>query len=167
MNGLEQNQEPWPIIGQSDVEGVCRDSAKSILTLEHAFEGGDLASRLTLGHFEQVLGPKLCDAYSRLAENVAEPLHNLRVKSVKALLAQLQNDLLPTQSGKRGCERSRANARRFCRERIALHDSAFNSSMPGSIRVQARLFASNRSWVPVSGHDSSRRVNFAMNSLGS
>src|SRR5262245_60571033 len=93
----EENQERWPVIGQSDVADVCREICESIVGLERAFEAGELSSRLTSGCFEQVLGPLLYETYRKLADNAPGPLHHLRVDAVRALLAQLQNDLLPIQ----------------------------------------------------------------------
>ncbi len=58
---------------------------------------GSLSSRLTSGCFEQVIGPLLYETYGKLAESAPGPLHHLRVDAVRALLAQLQNDLVPTQ----------------------------------------------------------------------
>ena len=87
----------WPVIGQSDVADVCRDISESIVELERAFEAGELSSRLTSGCFEQVLGPLLYERYGRLAGSGPGPLHHVRVEAVRALLAQLQNDLLPNQ----------------------------------------------------------------------
>jgi hypothetical protein len=93
----EEHQERWPAIGQSDVADVCREICESIVGLESAFEAGGLSSRLTSGCFEQVLGPLLYETYGKLADNAPGPLHHLRVDAVRALLAQLQNDLVPTQ----------------------------------------------------------------------
>lgn len=93
----EEHQEMWPVIGQSDVDDICRKICESIVELERAFEAGELSSKLTSGCFEQVLGPPLYEIYGKLAENAPGPLHHLRVDAVDALLAQLQNDLIPTQ----------------------------------------------------------------------
>jgi hypothetical protein len=93
----EEHQESWPVVGQSDVADVCSEICESIVVLERAFEVGDLSSRVTSGCFEQVLGPRLCQTYRKLVGNVPGPLHHLRVDAVHALLAQLQNDLVPTQ----------------------------------------------------------------------
>ena len=93
----EEHQERWPVIGQSDVADVCRKICAAIVELERAFEAGGLSSRLTSGCFEQVLGPPLYETYGKLANNAPGPLHHLRVDAVNALLAQLQNDLVPTQ----------------------------------------------------------------------
>jgi hypothetical protein len=93
----EEHQERWPVIGQSDVAEVCQEICVSIAGLERAFEAGELSSRLTSGCFEQVLGPQLYWTYGELTDNAPGPLHHLRVDAVRALLAQLQNDLLPTQ----------------------------------------------------------------------
>ena len=86
-----------PVIGQSDVTDVCREICESIVGLERAFEAGELSSRLTSGCFEQVLGPLLYETYGKLANSAPGPLHHLRVDAVRALLAQLQNDLIPSQ----------------------------------------------------------------------
>ena len=72
-------------------------SAESIFGLERAFESGELSSRLTSGRFERVLGPLLYETYEKLADNAPGPLHHLQVDAVRALLTQLQNDLVPTQ----------------------------------------------------------------------
>jgi hypothetical protein len=93
----KEHQERWPIIGQSDVADVCQEISESIVVLERAFEAGELSSRLTSGCFEQVLGPRLYETYGKLADNPPGPLHHLRVDAVRALIAQLQNDLVPTQ----------------------------------------------------------------------
>jgi hypothetical protein len=87
----------WPVIGQPDVANICREICESIVGLERAFEAGELSSRLTSGCFEQVLGPQLYETYGKLADSASGPLHHLRVDAVRALLAQLENDLLPTQ----------------------------------------------------------------------
>jgi hypothetical protein len=92
----EKHQERWPVVGQSAVADVCREICESIIDLERAFEAGELSSRLTSGCFEQVLGPMLYETYGKLADNAPGPLHHLRVDAVRALLAQLQNDLVPT-----------------------------------------------------------------------
>jgi hypothetical protein len=94
---LKEHQERWPIIGQSDVTDVCREICQSIVELERAFEAGELSSRLTSGCFEQVLGPLIYGTYGKLAGNAPGPLHHLRVDAVRALLAQLQNELVPIQ----------------------------------------------------------------------
>ena len=93
----DEHQERWPVIGQSDVPDVCREICESIVGLERAFEAGELSSRLTSGCFEQALGPLLYETYGKLAISAPGPLHHLRVEAVLALLAQLQNDLLPIQ----------------------------------------------------------------------
>jgi hypothetical protein len=93
----EEYQERWPVIGQSDVADVCREICEYIEGLERAFEAGELSSRLTSGGFEQVLGPLLYETYGKLADKAPGPLHHLRLDAVRALLAQLQNDLVPTQ----------------------------------------------------------------------
>ena len=93
----EEHQTKWPVVGQSDVADVCREICESIVGLERAFEARELSIRLTSGCFEQVLGPKLYETYGKLADDAPGPLHHLRVDAVRALLAQLQNDLLPTR----------------------------------------------------------------------
>lgn len=93
----EAHQESWPAIGQSEVADACREICESVLELERAFEAGELSSRMTSGRYEQLLGPPLCEAYEKLADSAPGPLHQLRVDAVQALLAQLQNDLVPTQ----------------------------------------------------------------------
>ena len=95
--GSEEHQGRWPVIGQSDVADFCRELCESIVGLERAFEAGELSSKLTSGCFEQVLGPLLYETYGKVADNAPEPLHHLRVDAVRALLVQLQNDLVPTQ----------------------------------------------------------------------
>lgn len=94
---VQDDQEKWPIIGQSDVAGVCRNICESIVDLERAFEAGELANRLTSSHFEHVLGPPLYKVYAKLAESAPGPLQHLRIDAVHALLALLQNDLIPIQ----------------------------------------------------------------------
>ena len=94
---LVEHSERWPIIGQSHVANICQDICGSVVGLEHAFEAGKLSSRLTSGCFEQALGPLLYETYRKLADSAPGPLHHLRVEAVGALLAQLQNDLLPIQ----------------------------------------------------------------------
>jgi hypothetical protein len=94
---LNEHRERWPVIGQSDVADVCRKICESIVELERAFEAGELSSRLTSGGLEQVLGPLLYETYGKLADSAPGPLHHLRVDAVRALLAQLQNDLAPTK----------------------------------------------------------------------
>jgi len=84
-------------MAQSDVPDVCRQICESVIGLERAFEVGELSSRLTSDRFEQVLGPQLYETYGKLVDSAPGPLHHLRVDAVHALLAQLQNDLLPTQ----------------------------------------------------------------------
>ncbi len=91
------HQERWPFIGQSDVADVCREICEAIVGLEHAFEAGKLSNRLTSGCFEKVLGPKLYETYGKLAGNAPGALQHLRADAVRALLAQLQNDLVPSQ----------------------------------------------------------------------
>jgi hypothetical protein len=93
----EEHPEGWPAVGQSDIVGVCGEICESIIRLESAFEAGELSSRLTSGCFEKVLGPQLYQTYWKLGDNAPGPLHHLRVDAVRALLAQLQNDLVPTQ----------------------------------------------------------------------
>jgi hypothetical protein len=93
----EDHQEKWPVIGQSDVADVCREICESIVGLERAFEAGELSIRLTSGRFEQALGPALYGTYKKLADKAPGPLHYLRVDAARALLAQLENDLVPTQ----------------------------------------------------------------------
>jgi hypothetical protein len=95
----EEHQERWPVIGQSDVADVCREICDTIIGLERAFEAGDLSGRLTSGACEQLLGPLLYKTYGRLANRAPGPLHHLRVDAVRALLAQLENDLVPTEVG--------------------------------------------------------------------
>jgi hypothetical protein len=95
--GSEEYQERWPVIGQPDVADFCREISESIVGLERAFEAGELSSRLTSGCFEQVLGPMLYETYGKLADNFPGPLHYLRTDAVRALLAQLENDLMPIQ----------------------------------------------------------------------
>ena len=95
--GSGESQEKWPVIGQSDVAEVCREICESIVGLERAFEAGELSKPLTSGCFGQVLGPLLYATYKKLAVNAPGPLHHVRVGAVRALLAQLQNDLVPTQ----------------------------------------------------------------------
>jgi hypothetical protein len=92
----ESHQESWPVIGQSDVADLCQKICDSIVVLERAFEAGKLPSRLTSGCFEQVLGPLLYETYGKLTDNAPGPLHHLRVDAVRALLALLQSDLVPT-----------------------------------------------------------------------
>ena len=93
----EGQHQRWPPIGQSDVPQCCRAICKSIAELEREFAAGKLSSTLTSGGFEQTLGPLLYEAYSKLASIAPIPLHHLQVEAVRALLAQLQNDLLRTQ----------------------------------------------------------------------
>lgn len=93
----EEYQDRWPVIGQSGVAGACREICESVVGLERAFEAGELSSRLTSGCFEQVIGPLLFETYRKLADCAPGPLHHLRGAAVGALLAQLQNDLVPTQ----------------------------------------------------------------------
>jgi hypothetical protein len=64
--------------------------------LESAFEAGELLSRLTSGRFEQVLGQQLYETYRKLAKSSPGHLRDTRVDAVRALLAQLRNDLLPS-----------------------------------------------------------------------
>jgi hypothetical protein len=92
----KKHQERLPVIGQSDVTEVCRDLCESIVELERAFEAEELSSRLTSGCFEQVLGPQLYETYGRLADSSPGLLHHLRIDAVRALLAQLRNDLSPS-----------------------------------------------------------------------
>src|SRR5262245_6276411 len=94
---MESEEPQWPVIGQQDVADVCREICESIVGLERAFQAGELSSTLTLGCFERVLGPQLYETYGKLADGAAGPLHHLRVDAVRAMLAQLQNDLLPTK----------------------------------------------------------------------
>jgi hypothetical protein len=91
----EEHQKQWPVISQSDVADICGQVCESIIGLERAFEAGELSSKLTSGCFDHVAGPLLYNTYGRLAESAPGPLHHLRVEAVRALLAQLQNDLLP------------------------------------------------------------------------
>jgi hypothetical protein len=93
----EDHQEKWPVIGQSDVADVCREICEAIVGLERAFEAGELSIKLTSGCFEQALGSALYGTYRKLADKAPGPLHYLRVDAVRALLAQLENDLVPTQ----------------------------------------------------------------------
>jgi hypothetical protein len=93
----EEHQEGWPVIGQSDVADVCREICETIFGLERAFETGELSNRLTSGCFEQVLGPSLYKAYEKLADKAPGPQKHLRVDAVRALLAQLQNDLISSR----------------------------------------------------------------------
>lgn len=93
----EEHQIRWPVISQSDVADVCRNICESIIELERAFEAGELSSRLTTSGFEQVLGPRLYAAYENLASKAPGSLQHLRVDAVSVLLAQLRNDLVPTQ----------------------------------------------------------------------
>jgi hypothetical protein len=93
----KENQKTWPVIGQSDVADFCREICDSILVLERAFETGGLSNKLASDRFEQILGPRLYGTYGKLAKGAAGPLQHLRVDAVRALLAQLQNDLAPTQ----------------------------------------------------------------------
>ena len=93
----EERQRRWPAIGQSDVADVCRAIRESVLGLERAFEAAELSTTLRSSPFEDVLGPLLHHAYEKLADSAPGPLHHLRVDAVRALLAQLQNDLTPTQ----------------------------------------------------------------------
>jgi hypothetical protein len=93
----EENPIKWPVIGQSDVPDVCRMICEAIVELERAFEAGELTSRLTSERYEQLLGPQLYGTYEKLADSFPGPLHHLRVNAVQALLATLQNDLLPQQ----------------------------------------------------------------------
>lgn len=90
-------QEAWPVIGHSDVADFCRQICTTIVELEQAFEARDLPKRLTSGRFEQCLGPRLFESYEKLAKVAHAPRHHLRRDAVHALLAQLENDLAPTQ----------------------------------------------------------------------
>jgi hypothetical protein len=110
-----EHQERWPGIGQSDVADFCREICGSIVELERAFEAGKLSSKLRSGSFERVLGPQLYEAYG---SSVPGPLHHLRVEAVRALLEQLENDLLPVQVA-------------FARVRMPL-DSASSTADPGT-----------------------------------
>jgi hypothetical protein len=95
--GSEEHEKRWPVIGQSDVVGFCREICESIIELENALEAGDLSSRLNAGHFETVLGPSLYETYERLGNTVPGPLQKLRVEAVYALLSQLDDELVPIQ----------------------------------------------------------------------
>jgi hypothetical protein len=94
---IEEHQERWPVIGQSGVANFCQDICKSIIELERAFEAGELSSRLKSDSFKELPGPLLYETYRKLADKAPGPLHHLRIDAVSALLAQLQNDLVPSQ----------------------------------------------------------------------
>jgi hypothetical protein len=144
-----EHQEKWPNIGQSDVADVCREICESVVGLERAFEAGELSSRLTSGCFEQVLGPLLYETYGKLADNAPGPLHHLRVDAVGALLAQLQNDLVPTHVARAEVRippeddswTVEPGAEPPPRSRFKLVDASFDGASSTTLRVDQMLDA--------------------------
>lgn len=95
-HGSQKQHPAWPEIGKADIPKFCRELCASITGLEHAFENGELSTKLKSGDVEQVLGPWLYETYKKLVDSYTGHDHHRRVIAVRALLAQLQNDLLPT-----------------------------------------------------------------------
>ena len=93
----ETLEPSWPCIDQSDIPRVCREICDSVVELERAFEEGELANALMTGCFEKTLGPDLYSSYAKLAGDTAEPLQHIRAETVRTLLAQFKNDLIPRQ----------------------------------------------------------------------
>jgi hypothetical protein len=143
----EEPQGRWPVIGQRDVANICQEICESIVGLERAFQAGELASRLTSGSFEQTLGPLLYETYGRLANDAPGPLDHLRVEAVRALLAQLQNDLLPIQvahaklrispKGDSRAAEPRTDAR--SRSRFKFVDATFDGSSDTPLRFDQMI----------------------------
>jgi hypothetical protein len=141
-----ERKEQWPVIDHSEVADICRKICESILELELAFEAGNLSSRLTPA-FERILGPQLYESYKNLTKIVPGSLHHLRVDAIRAMLAQLQNDLLPTQvAGARVCRppegdppATETEAKPRPTSRFKLVDASFDGASSTTLRLDQML----------------------------
>jgi hypothetical protein len=143
------NQDRWLVISQSNVTDFCREICGSILELERAFEAGKLSISLTSGRVKEVLGPQLNETYGKLAADVPGPLHHLRIEAIRALLAQLQNDLVPTQVAQAEvrmppeCDPAAAEPATYSPPnlRFKLVDASFDGASSTTLRVDQMLNA--------------------------